>query len=143
MPFERIVYHWHNAEQGHQAMRTMWHVAKPWLLAGHRLRVTIELERRSLGQNDKFHAMCDDFARSDVQWMGKRRTSAEWKVLLVSGHSVATKQGAELVPGLEGEFVNIRESTARMSKARSSSLIEYTTAAAVRMGVALQEVEPA
>jgi hypothetical protein len=41
---------------------------------------------------------------------------------------MATKQGAEMVPGIEGEFVNLRESTARMSKARSSSLIEYTLA---------------
>ena len=60
--------------------------------------------------------------------MGKRRTADEWKVLLVSGHSVATKRGAEIVPGLEGEFVNLRESTASMDKARGSSLIEYTMA---------------
>ena len=33
-----------------------------------------------------------------------------------------------IVPGLEGEFVNLRESTAAMSKSRGSSLIEYTMA---------------
>ena len=33
-----------------------------------------------------------------------------------------------MVPGLEGEFVNLRESTALMSKARGSSLIEYSRA---------------
>ncbi|WP_421566017.1 recombination protein NinB [Ochrobactrum sp. EDr1-4] len=49
----------------------------------------------------------------------KPRKPEEWKVLLVSGHSVATKQQAEIVPGLEGEFINICESTARMSVERA------------------------
>lgn len=84
--------------------------------------------KRSGDQNAKFHAICGDLARARVQWMGKPRTAAQWKVLLVSGHAVATKEEAEMVPGLEGEFVNLRESTAAMSKRRSSSLIEYAQA---------------
>ena len=76
----------------------------------------------------KFHAICSDLASSKIQWAGKNRTAAEWKVLLVSGHAVATKEGSEIVPGLESEFVNIRESTALMSKKRGSSLIEYSIA---------------
>lgn len=83
---------------------------------------------RSLEQNAKFHAICSDIAKSGHPWMGKPRSAAAWKVLLVSGHSVATKQGSDIVPGLEGEFVNLRESTASMSKARGSSLIEYALA---------------
>ena len=90
--------------------------------------VRIEPPKRSGDQNAKFHALCSDIARSQAVWMGKRRTATEWKVLLVSGHAVATKEGSELVPGLEGEFVNLRESTAAMSKRRGSSLIEYTLA---------------
>lgn len=79
-------------------------------------------------QNDKFHALCSDLANSGMQWMGKRRSKDEWKVLLVSGHAVVTKEGAEMAPGIEGEFVNLRESTARMGKRRMSSLIEYALA---------------
>lgn len=90
--------------------------------------VTIKDPTRSLEQNAKFHAMCNDIADSPLAWQGKRRKAAEWKVLLVSGHAVATKEGAEMVPGLEGEFVNLRESTAAMSKKRGASLIEYTLA---------------
>ena len=86
-----------------------------------------ELTRTS-EQNAKFHAICSDLAKSQVQWAGKRRTVAQWKVLLVSGHATATKEGSEMVPGLEGEFVNLRESTAQMSKSRGSSLIEYSAA---------------
>lgn len=91
-------------------------------------RVEVSEPKRNGDQNAKFHALCSDIARSGFQWMGKPRTADEWKVLLVSGHAVATKLGAEIVPGLEGEFVNIRESTARMTKSRASSLIEYTIA---------------
>lgn len=91
-------------------------------------KVVIGPPARTGEQNAIFHALCGDIAKSGIEWMGKRRTADEWKVLLVSGHSVATKRGAEIVPGLEGEFVNLRESTASMDKARGSSLIEYTMA---------------
>ena len=71
--------------------------------------------------------------------MGQKRTALEWKLLFVSGHSVATKQGADLVPGLEGEFLNLRESTARMGKARMASLLDYVMSWAIDHGVELRE----
>jgi hypothetical protein len=90
--------------------------------------VVVKEPTRTSEQNAKFHAICSDLARSQVMWAGKRRTADQWKVLLVSGHAVATKEGSEIVPGLEGEFINLRESTALMSKKRGSSLIEYAQA---------------
>lgn len=92
--------------------------------------IKVQPPTRSLDQNAKFHAICSDLA--GVPWAGKPRSAAEWKVLLVSGHAVATKEGAEVVPGLEGEFINIRESTAAMSKKRGASLIEYAQAFAAQ-----------
>jgi len=97
-----------------------------------------EGESRNLDQSAAFHAICGDIAASGLPWAGKARTAEQWKVLLVSGHAAATGQGAEMVPGLESEFVNIRESTALMSKKRASSLIEYATAFAVQNGVKLR-----
>jgi hypothetical protein len=91
-------------------------------------KVTIAPPGRTLDMNAKFHAIVTDIAKSGFPWMGKARSADEWKVLIVSGHAVATKEGSEVVPGIEGEFVNIRESTAAMSKKRGSSLIEYTQA---------------
>lgn len=90
--------------------------------------VTIKPPGRNLEQNAKFHALCSDAEKLGMQWAGKPRTAEQWKVLFVSGHAMATKEGTDMVPGLEGEFVNLRESTALMSKARSSSLIEYAQA---------------
>lgn len=106
-------------------------------------RVTVEPAKRSGEQNAKFHALCSDIARSGAKWAGKHRTADQWKVLLVSGHAMATKEGAEIVPGLEGEFINLRESTAAMSKKRGSSLIEYTLAWCFANDVRLLDEVPA
>jgi len=110
-------------------------------LAGGPVQVSIGRPRRNLDQSAMFHAICGDFAKSGVEWFGKQRTLEEWKVLLISGHAIETGKGAEVVPGIEGELVSIRESTARMSKARASSLIEYCKATAAEMGVKLKEPE--
>jgi hypothetical protein len=102
-------------------------------------RLTIAPAQRSGEQNSMFHALCDDISRSGLEWFGKPRKLEEWKVLLVSGHTKATDGEVEIVPGLEGELVNIRESTSRMGVARASSLIEYTLAFAAMNGVDLTE----
>jgi len=98
-------------------------------------QVVISEPSRNADQNAMFHALCGEIAKSGLPWCGKERTLAQWKVLLVSGHAVATKEGADMMPGIEGEFVNLRESTALMSKKRSSSLIEYTIAFMAQNGV--------
>lgn len=116
-----------------RAMEAVWN-------AGDNYRVVISEENRTLEQNAKFHAITSDIARSGHHWLGKKRTAAEWKVLLVSGHAVATKEGSEIVPGLEGEFVSLRESTALMSKKRGASLIEYTLAFAAMNDIRINEV---
>lgn len=89
--------------------------------------VKITPPTRSLEQSAKFHAMCGDLARQ-LPYAGKRRSLDEWKFLLISGHSVATKEGTEILPGLEGEFLNLRESSASMGVKRMASLIEYAMA---------------
>lgn len=111
-----------------QTLDRLWTWLKPRLLAGHRITLSVEEERRSLPQNAKFHALCRDLELARVEWAGKPRCADEWKLLLISGHTVATKAQSEVVPGLEREFVILRESTAHMDKARMSSLIEYAEA---------------
>lgn len=91
------------------------------------LVVTISEPTRSLEQNAKLHAMLSDVSRQAV-FMGKKRSVEFWKGLFVSGWQIATGQNPEIVPGLEGEFINIRESTARMSVKKLASVIEYVDA---------------
>jgi len=104
-------------------------------------QVTFSDDPRTLEQNAKFHALVTDISKSGMEWAGKKRNPQQWKVLLVSGHAVATKEGSEIVPGIEGEFVNIRESTALMSKKRGSSLIEYTLCFAAMNNVRMTDYE--
>ncbi|MFS9649362.1 recombination protein NinB [Enterobacter hormaechei] len=98
--------------------------------------ITIRISdyKRNIDQNAKFHALLGDIARQ-VTWCGKQLKPEQWKVLLISGHAVATKQEAEVVPGIEGEYVNIRESSAEMSVGRMANLIEYTMAWAASQNV--------
>ena len=111
-----------------RAIQTVQQAPEGW-------QVIIKPATRTSDQNAKFHALCSDIAKSGLPWAGKPRTAEQWKVLLVSGHAIATKEGAEIVPGLEHEFVNLRESTALMSKKRGASLIEYTLAFCASNGI--------
>ena len=101
--------------------------ARAVLNAPEDFMVRIEPRTRSLEQNAMLHALFTEAARS-ARWHGRKLTADQWKVLFISGHAIATGRGADMVPGLEGEFVNIRESSARMSVARMTSLIEYINA---------------
>ncbi|MDR1647868.1 MAG: recombination protein NinB, partial [Zoogloeaceae bacterium] len=102
-------------------------------------RVMVSPPGRNLDQNAKFHAICSDLARSGLVWAWKKRNAQEWKLLLVSGHAKATNAPVDFVPGLEGEFVNLRESTAAMSTKRMASLIEYSLAFCALKGVELRD----
>lgn len=89
--------------------------------------VIVREPTRSLMQNAKLHALFGDL-EAQHSYYGRKLTAAQWKVLMISGHAIATGLGVGMVPGLEGEFVNLRESSANMSITRMSSLIEYITA---------------
>ena len=102
------------------------------------LVIKIQPMTRNLEQNAKFHAMCQDVA-NQAEFMGRKLTMEQWKVLFISGHAIATNQKADVVPGLEGEFVNIRESSAQMSVQRLTSLIEYVQSWAVENDVILSD----
>jgi hypothetical protein len=132
----------YNPQQLPRALEQAQREAKAQLMAGRRVVLSVAEETRRDSQNRKFHALCGDLERSGLKWMGKPRDAKQWKVLLVSGHAIATKQEVEVIPGLEGEYINVRESTALMSVVRGASLIEYTLAFCAQNRVAtLEEVE--
>lgn len=101
--------------------------------------VTVGEPKRSADQNAMFHAICGDLEKSGHLFLGKPRKASVWKVLLISAHAQATDEENEIVPGLEGEFVNIRESSALMSVRRAASLITYTLAYCDTNGIPLTE----
>lgn len=97
-------------------------------------RVEVGEPKRNFDQNAKLHAVIGDIAEQ-AKFAGRKLTLTQWKTLLISGHAIATGLGVEMVPGLEGEFVNIRESSAHMSVSRMASLIEYALAYGAQNGV--------
>jgi hypothetical protein len=103
--------------------------------------VTVREATRSSSQNAMFHAICTDIAKSGHKFAGKHRAAKTWKVLLISAHAAATGEGNEVVPGLEGEFVNIRESSALMSVRRAGSLITYSLSYCDTNGIELHETQ--
>lgn len=102
--------------------------------------VEVKQKSRSLDQNAKLHAMFGDIAASRFEFAGKSRTAEEWKVILISGHSIATGGQGEVIAGIEGELICIRESSASMSVSRMASLIEYVSAFGAEHGIKFRDV---
>jgi hypothetical protein len=96
--------------------------------------VTLGPETRTQEQNRLLHPLLTDISKQ-AKWMGKPRTMLQWKTIMVSAHAIATGEPGEMVIGIEGEVVNLRESTAAMSKRRFASLLEYVLAWGATDGV--------
>ncbi|MFZ7202390.1 recombination protein NinB [Avibacterium avium] len=79
--------------------------------------VEIKPLTRTLAQNAKLHAMLGDIAKQ-CEFQGKKRDIETWKMIMVSAHKIATGGQAEMAIGLEGEVLNLRESTAQMGVKR-------------------------
>ena len=102
------------------------------------LMVVVQESTRSLEQSAKLHAIFGELAKK-ATYNGEKLTLEQWKVLLVSAHTIATKEQVKMVIGIEGEIINLRESTAKMSVKRMTSLIEYVTAWAAMNDIALSQ----
>ena len=107
----------HNAQQGHTVITDIWQKAKPYLLAGNKLVLTIEQEKRSQEQNALMWSVLTDLSKQ-VMWHGEKLTKEEFKDLLTAG---LKKQRA--IPGIDGGFVVLGTSTSKMTKAEMAELI--------------------
>ena len=98
-------------------MLDIWQKAKPFLLSGQRLVLTIEEQKRSTEQNALLWSVLSDLAKQ-VQWHGEKLTKEEYKDLLTAG---LKKQRA--IPGIDGGFVVLGSSTSKMTKQEMTDLI--------------------
>jgi hypothetical protein len=119
----------YNAEQGHKVLLDVWQKAKPFLLAGNKLVLTIEEQKRSTEQNAILWSVLSDLAKQ-VQWHGEKLTKEEYKDLLTAG---LKKQRA--IPGIDGGFVVLGTSTSKMTKQEMSDLITLAHAFGDERGV--------
>lgn len=91
-------------------------------------------KKRGLNSNAALHATLTDVSKQ-LDYFGRKRSKNVWKGIFVSGWEIATGRKPEILPGLEGEFINIRESTTDLSDQEIASLIEYITAYGIANGV--------
>jgi hypothetical protein len=107
----------YNAQQAHTVLKDVWQKAKPFLLAGNKLVLTIEEQKRSTEQNALLWSVLTDLSKQ-VVWHGEKLTKDEYKDLLTAG---LKKQRA--IPGIDGGFVVLGTSTSKMTKAEMAELI--------------------
>lgn len=107
----------YNAQQGHTVLKDIWQKAKPYLMAGNKLVLTIEQEKRSQEQNALMWSVLTDLSKQ-VLWHGEKLTKDEYKDLLTAG---LKKQRA--IPGIDGGFVVLGSSTSKMTKQEMTDLI--------------------
>ncbi|KDN11464.1 Phage NinB DNA recombination [Snodgrassella communis] len=116
-----------NQKNKRDVMTLVWDVSGKLLNAHDEIFIEVRSVIRSDEQNAKLHAMLGDIAKQKI-FSGKKLTIEQWKMIFVSGHCIATGGQAEMAIGLEGEVINLRESTSQMGVKRMASLIEYITA---------------
>jgi len=109
--------------QAHAAMtKTIWPQLKSALMAGHKMVLEIKPATRSLEQNSRLWAMLDEIS-DQVDWYGRKLTPEEWKHVFT-----AALKKQDVVPGLDGGFVVLGQSTSKMTKAEMCDLMELMNA---------------
>lgn len=118
-----------NPQQAKQAMDSLYVEFKPYLLAGHEFSVSVKPKTRSLEQNSRLWAMLTDVSRQ-VVWHGRKLSPEEWKHVFTAG-----LKRQDVVPGLDGGFVVLGQSTSQMSVREMGDLMELISAFGSQRGV--------
>jgi len=119
-----------NPQQAEAAWRSLFaEQVKPLTFAGHKLRLSVKRETRSTQQNARLWAMLEDVA-TQVQWHGRWLSKEDWKHIF----SAALKK-QDAVPGLEGGFVVLGQSTSRMTVKEMGDLMTLMEAFGAERGV--------
>tara|TARA_R110000868_G_scaffold50475_1_gene161298 strand:+ start:830 stop:1234 length:405 start_codon:yes stop_codon:yes gene_type:complete len=111
-----------NPQQAHSELMRLWTAIKPWSAAGHRLTVRVKSETRSLAQNARMWAMLGDVSRQ-VDWHGMKLSPEDWKTMFT-----ASLKKQRVVPGIDGGFVVMGDSTSNMTIAEMGDLMELMSA---------------
>lgn len=86
------------------------------LISGRRMVLELKAESRSLKQNARLWAMLTDVSQQ-VDWYGRKLTQEEWKHVFTAA---LTKH--DVVPGIDGGFVVLGQSTSKMTRAQMVDL---------------------
>jgi hypothetical protein len=107
----------HNPQQAHKALTDIiWPFVKNHTFAGVKIVVEAKRETRSLEQNARLWALLADVSKQ-VDWYGNNLTPDEWKDVFT-----AALKKEKVVPGINGGFVVLGQSTSKMSIAEMVEL---------------------
>lgn len=126
---ERIVLKLWEPVQAHKAIAEAWTHIKALLMAGHRLTLEVRPQTRSSEQNRRLWAMLNDVAEQ-VDWYGQKLSPDDWKHVFSAS---LKKQRA--VPGIDGGFVILGQSTSKMTVSEMSELQTLIEAFGAEKGV--------
>jgi hypothetical protein len=102
---------------------------KPLLMAGHRGVLSFKRETRSTQQNARMWAMLQDVA-DQVTWHGRKLSKEDWKHVFS-----ASLKRQDAVPGIDGGFVVLGQSTSKMTVPEMADLMTLMEAFGAEQGV--------
>jgi hypothetical protein len=130
-----------DAQQAHKRLQALWREAKPWLLAGHRLVITIKPEGRTSGQNAALHAWIGEIA-ANCTLGGQQHDAEVWKRALVAAWTRERGEPVLIIPAIDGQGVDlVPKRTSALTKAECAELLEYVVAYATQQGIGVEEPE--
>ena len=107
-------------------------IANEAFAAGRSMIVKVEVEDGpTAAMRNKFHAMCDDVARSLPSWKGADMSKLHWKAVFIAA---ALEQ--EWVPGIDGKPVPYRKSSEDLRRKEYCDCITVAQAFGDQHGVA-------
>ena len=95
--------------------------------------VAVQEPTRSVDQNALLWALLSDVS-DQVEWYGQKLAPEDWKHIFS-----ASLKHQRAVPGLDGGFVVLGQSTSRMGKQEFSDLVEIIHAFGFERGVKFRE----
>jgi hypothetical protein len=120
----------YNPKQATTAWNSLYQSdVKPLTMAGHKLRLSVTKETRSTAQNARMWAMLQDVA-NQVIWHGRKLAKEDWKHVFS-----ASLKKQDAVPGIDGGFVVLGQSTSQMTIPEMSDLMMLMDAFGANNGV--------
>lgn len=129
----------YSASQGHSEFARLWGHAKPLLMAGHRLALSLTDRTRSADQNARLHALLGEISEQ-IEWAGAKRDIETWKRLLTAAWGRVQGEQPTILPALDGHgFDVLYRRTSQLTVSECSDLMEFVQAWAAERGVVCAE----
>lgn len=121
MTISTVLY---SAAQGHETIAKLWAWAKPKLMQGQRLELSVAEEKRTLSQNDKLQKVVRDIGTA-ANYPDHDRL----RMLLCEQWRHETRRPAQYAPSLDGlRMVDVSNRTSKKDKADICEFIDWLEA---------------